>query len=271
VTTFEETAALTPAGDGRWTATLAPDWTQGRTIFGGLQAALAASAAQEVAGPDRPLRTLDVGFPAPLAAGPVEVEAELLSRGGSATQLQVSLRQDGVVGCRVYVVAGAERESAIVVPGRPPSNAPGDPGEQGVEFSYVEGRMPVFTQHLELRWCSDAFPFTGAGPEGAVVDGWCRHRTPASGLGAVLGVLDAWPPSVLPMVSGRAPASTVRWSVHLLEPVPPGEEKGWFWYEARTVHAGGGYASSYAHLYSGDRPVAWSEQLMTVYDRRRAG
>jgi len=75
-------------------------------------------------------------------------------------------------------------------------------------------------------------------------------------------------PTVLPMASGRMPASTVRWSAHLLEPVPPGEEKGWFWYEARTVHSGGGYATSFARLYSGGRLVVWSEQLMTVYDRR---
>jgi acyl-CoA hydrolase len=261
-------AALTRLDDARWAGEFPADWTQGRTMFGGLQAALATTVAQELAGPDRPLRTLDVGFVAPMAPGPVELTAEVLGSGRSATQLQVSLRQDGVLGCRVHVVAGSERDSAIRVPAQPPEAPPGDPGDAGADFAYVEGVMPVFTQHLEMRWCSDAVPFGGAGPDGAVIDGWCRHRTPASGVEAVVALLDTWPPTVLPMASGRMPASTVRWSVHLLEPVPPGEEKGWFWYEARTVHSGGGYATSFARLYSGGRLVVWSEQLMTVYDRR---
>jgi hypothetical protein len=133
---------------------------------------------------------------------------------------------------------------------------------------YVEGRIPVFTQHVVMRWCTEAFPFSGAGPEGAVVRGWCRHRTPASGLEAVVALVDAWPPSVLSMASVPTPASTVRWSLHLLEPVPPGEEKGWFWYEANTVHSGDGYATSRAGLWSGGRLVAWSEQLMALYEKR---
>jgi acyl-CoA thioesterase len=267
VTSFEEAAAVTRAGEKRWTAELAPDWTQGRTVFGGLQAALATTVAQEVAGPDRPLRTLDIGFVSPTSPGPVELDAEVLGSGRSATQLQVSLRQDGVLRCRVFAVAGAGRPSTMIVPGERPAGERERPEEQGVPFDYVEGLMPLFTQHVEMRWCTEAFPFGGAGPEGAVVHGWCRHRTPASGLEAVVGILDAWPPSVLPMAAGPTPASTVRWSVHLLEPVPPGEEKGWFWYEATTVHSSDGYATSRAGLWSGDRLVVWSEQLMTIYEK----
>jgi acyl-CoA thioesterase len=273
VTSFETASALTRTGDATWTATLPPDWAQGRTTYGGLQAALATSAAAELAGADRRVRTLDVGFAAPLVAGPVEIAAEVLGSGRSATQVQVSLLQDGVLGCRAYVVAGVDRASSIAVPGAAPGSPAATPDaseDPGTELPYLEGVMPVFTQHVVQRWCGDAFPFTGAGPEGARIDGWCRHRTPASGLAAVVGILDAWPPTVLPMAPGPAPASTVRWSAHFVEPVPPGAEKGWFRYEGRTVHAADGYATSYARLYSGGRLVVWSEQLNVVYDRRSA-
>lgn len=273
MTSFEEAAALTRTGDATWTATLPPDWSQGRTTFGGLQAAIATSAGAAAAGPERRVRTLDVGFAAPLVAGPVEVVAEVLGSGRSVTQVQVSLRQDGVLGCRAYVVAGLDRTSSIAVPGPPPGSPAESPDaaeDPGTELPYLEGVMPVFTQHVHQRW-SGPFPYSGAGPEGAAIDGWCRHRTPASGLAAVVGILDAWPPTVLPMASGPSPASTVRWSAHFVEPVPPGAEKGWFRYEARTVHAAGGYVTSHARLYSGGRLVVWSEQLNTVYDPRPAG
>ena len=85
MTTFEEAAALTRLDDDRWSATFPADWAQGRTMFGGLQAALATTVAQEVAGPERPLRTLDVGFVAPMTAGPGTLEAEVLGSGRSAT------------------------------------------------------------------------------------------------------------------------------------------------------------------------------------------
>lgn len=279
MTSFDDTSAVDAVGPGRWTARLAADWAQGRTTFGGLLAALTARVAREVAGPDRPLRTMDVAFLAPLRAGPVELAAEVLGEGKSVMQLAVSVVQDGVATCRVHVVAGAPRASAVRLAAAPPAfDGTRDPSTQGVELPYIEGVMPVFTQHVALRWCAPAFPFSGAGPEGARVSGWCRHRTPASGLEAVIALLDAWPPAVLPMASGPTPASTVRWSAHLVRPVPPGDERGWFWYEAQTVHCADGYATAHAGLYTaggdgggtGDRQgdlVLWSEQLIAVYDR----
>jgi acyl-CoA thioesterase len=87
----------------------------------------------------------------------------------------------------------------------------------------------------------------------------------------MLALLDAYPPSVLPMLTRPAPGSTVRWAVHLaapsavdLQPVDAGKQ--WFWYEARTVQAGEGYATSCATLHTDSgRLLAWSEQLIAVY------
>jgi acyl-CoA thioesterase len=272
MTTFDETAALTPAGPNRWTAELAPDWAQGRTTFGGLVAALTTTAAAEVSGPGRPLRSIDVAFVAPLAAGPVTIETEVLGEGRTVTQLDVSVRQGGVLGTRAYVVAGASRESAIRVPAAPAAlDGFADPATAGFEVPFLDGLTPTFTQHIEARWCTPDVPFSGAGPEGAVVRGWCRHRTPASGLPAVIGLLDSWPPSVLPMAPGPAPASTVRWSAHVVGPLPPAGGSEWYWYEAETVHSADGYATARAALYAERRLVLWSEQLIAVYDRPAEG
>jgi acyl-CoA thioesterase len=281
MTDFSTAVELTPAGERRWTANLTDDWAQGRTSFGGLLAALAARAAVEVAGADRPLRTLDVAFVAPLPSGPVELDVEVLGAGKAVTQLAVSIRSGGVLGCRVHVVAGAARVSALRVDAAPTELsaelAEVDPAEQGIQFPYLPGLTPAFTQHIEYRWCSDAFPFTGGGPETARISGWARHRTAAEGLEAAIALLDAWPPVVLPMASGPTPGSTVRWAIHLAGPSQlsePGEPafanvgKQWFWYEARAVSCADGYATGYASMFTEDgRLVAWSEQLMAVYDR----
>jgi len=146
VTSFETASALTRTGDTTWTATLPPDWSQGRTTFGGLQAAIATSAAAEVAGPERRVRTLDVGFAAPLVAGPVEVSAEVLGSGRSVTQVQVSLRQDGVLGCRAYVVAGTDRASSIAVPAPPPGSPADSPDAHrpGYDFA-IQGDAGIMS------------------------------------------------------------------------------------------------------------------------------
>jgi hypothetical protein len=91
---------------------------------------------------------------------------------------------------------------------------------------------------------------------------------------------------VLPMANGPIPASTVRWAIQLASPdqvwaaVPDGLDAGlitpfdadkqWVWYEARTVQCADGYATAYASMFAEGRLLAWSEQLITVYDRPAA-
>jgi acyl-CoA thioesterase len=268
MTDFAAAMELRPIGDRRWSAGVTPDWGNGRTTFGGLVAALAARVAVQVVGAERPLRSMDIAFVAPIAPGPVELDAEVLGEGKSVTQLVVSVRSGPVLGCRVHVVAGAGRVSAVRVDAVPAELHEGLPGEQGVDFAYLPGLTPEFFQQMEYRWCSEAFPFSGGGPEAAQIQGWIRHRTAVQGVEATVALLDGWPPVVLPMTSGPTPVSTVRWALHLTPPVEqPEAERPWFWYEAKTVQCADGYATGYASLYQNGRLVAWSEQLIAVFDR----
>jgi acyl-CoA thioesterase len=277
VTDFATVSALTRTNARRWTGSVTPDWAQGRTTYGGLVAAIAARAAAEVAGPERPIRTMDIAFVAPLPAGGIGVDVDVLGSGRAVTQLGVSLHSGDAPAARVHVVAGAPRPSAVRVCPAPTALTPGEPLEQGMDLPYRPGITPVFTQQFQYRWVSKTSPFTGGGPETALIDGWMRHRTPAAGMPALVALLDAWPPAVLPMLTGPTPVSTVRWAIHLAGPgldapaepgldAPAGEP--WVWYEARTVSAEAGYATAQASMYTAaGRLLAWSEQLITVYDR----
>ena len=82
----EAMQTVTRRGDG-WQATVSEDWLQGRSAFGGLQAALALRAMRERVPVDMPLRSLQVTFIAPVPAGPVSIRAQRLRAGRSAIQV----------------------------------------------------------------------------------------------------------------------------------------------------------------------------------------
>lgn len=63
------------------TLELTQDWLQGRSGYGGWQAALAVKAMRALLGDELPLRSLQVNFIAPVPAGRVTAYAELLRRG----------------------------------------------------------------------------------------------------------------------------------------------------------------------------------------------
>ena len=63
---------------GTFRAEVPDSWLQGRSVYGGLQAALAVRAMRAMLPAPAPLRVLQVSFVAPLPAGPVSLRAELL-------------------------------------------------------------------------------------------------------------------------------------------------------------------------------------------------
>jgi len=69
------------------------------------------------------------------------------------------------------------------------------------------------------------------------------------------------------MLTGPAPGSTVRWSLHMIGNAPL-EAHEWHWYQAQTVSAQGGYFTSIAQLWRGEQMVAWSEQLGAIFDKK---
>ena len=92
-------------GEG-WAVVIPRAWSNGRTVFGGLQVALSVRAMRgalnEALGDGKgdisalPLRSLQTTFVAPVAAGtPVALRAEFLRSGRSATHARCDLLQDG--------------------------------------------------------------------------------------------------------------------------------------------------------------------------------
>ncbi|MBZ0134305.1 MAG: thioesterase family protein [Rhodanobacter sp.] len=147
---------VTRHGDG-WQATVSEDWLQGRSAFGGLQAALALRAMRELVPADMTLRTLQVTFIAPVPAGSVAIRARCLRTGRSVIQVEASLCDGEQTLCRLLGVFGSARPSALdFQPEQPHVEAPAPQ-----ELHYVEGRMPAFTQHFRANWLRGGLPFSG--------------------------------------------------------------------------------------------------------------
>jgi acyl-CoA thioesterase len=143
----EAMQTVTRHGDG-WQGTVSEDWLQGRSAFGGLQAALALRAMRELVPADMPLRSLQTTFVAPVPAGTVGIRAQRLRAGRSVIQVEASLHDGEQILCRLLGVFGNARPSVLdFQPVQPPVEHAAAP-----ELRYVEGRIhPTLPRPLAAR------------------------------------------------------------------------------------------------------------------------
>jgi acyl-CoA thioesterase len=160
---------------------------------------------------------------------------------------------------------GASRTSALEVSAPSPPKI-GDP-DGLLAMPYIPGAMPAFTQHIDYRWATPHFPFTGG--DTSWVDGWCRPQAQVPvDASLVLMLIDAWPAPVLTMAHKPTSASSVTWSVnfigdHLQTPMPAGS---WMQVAHRSPVSKGGYADGTADVWAADgRLLARSRQLVTLF------
>src|SRR5262245_54317532 len=99
----------------RGATTVAPGWGQGRATFGGLVAGLLVARAEALCGdPVRRLRSASVAFVGPVSPGAARLDGSVLRAGSSATQILVTLEQDGEPRAVLLASFGNDRESDIV-------------------------------------------------------------------------------------------------------------------------------------------------------------
>ncbi len=126
------------------------DWMQGRSVFGGLQAALTVRARRTLVPADIPLRTLQTTFIAPVAAGAMQARAQVLRTGKSASHLEARLVDGDQTLATAIGVFGAARPSVVAVAPRQPTV----PCDQPIEFPFMQGFTPNFTQHFSVQCCA---------------------------------------------------------------------------------------------------------------------
>lgn len=260
MTLFDMTQA---AFDGRPTQ-VETGWGQGRSTFGGVIGSLLVARMRGLLTEPRPLRSVSLSLAAPVAPGPVELEAEVLREGRSVTLAQAVLRQDGALAATAQAAFGASRPSSLTIAAARRLDRPQLPPPRPVPAGQLPPGTPEFFHRVEIDFADGNLPFSGA--DRPDFGGWMRlrDRVPRLQVEHLVALVDSWPPAVTPMLTGPTPVSTLTWTVELLAEEFSGLD---FWqYQVRTDACHHGYAHTGAHVWNaaGDLVVI-SRQTVTIF------
>ena len=116
-----------------------------------------------------------------------------------------------------------------------------------------------------MRLADGGLPFSGA--QTSHMSGWMRFREapPTFDERHFVSIADAWPPAVIQMLPEPAPASSLTWTLEILDDVAAAPDTHWA-YGVHTDLARDGYAHTDARIWHPDgRLVAISRQTVSVF------
>lgn len=247
--------------DDGWRMTLPEGWMQGRSVYGGLTAAVTVALGARQVDASRRLRTMNVQLLRPVAPTETHGVARVLREGKGTAFVEVRLSQAGeeIAVAQLTFVRPREGSLALPSPERPTIDGP----DGLIDLPHIPNVTPEFVQHAHMRWADGRAPFTGTTER--YFDGWCGFRVPAGDAEGLIALLDVWPSPTLSMMKKPTFASTVTWTAHVLDIPASLDELLQFRY--RAVAAQDGFHTVAGHLWGPDgRLLAWTEQLVALYD-----
>jgi acyl-coenzyme A thioesterase PaaI-like protein len=260
VTPWTVLLARLRAEPGRASLDITPDWLQGRTVFGGLQAAVALRAMRTLV-PDVPLRTLQGTFLAPAPQGTLTATARVLRTGKSAIHVEARLVDGDATLALLVGVFGAARASTVsLVPRQAPVDA-----TKPLDFGYIPGVMPAFTQHFKVRFLRGGVPYSGSKQADNVLEVSLRDSGPCTE-GHLLAMADFIPPIALSHLRTPVPGSTLTWMIETLADRFEGLSLDNWRIDATMAAARDGYTSQSLVVWGPHgEPLATSRQSMVVF------
>jgi len=275
-TIFERgTSVARRDGSGAFRAYIGEEWTCPSVPHGGLVTATSLRAmAAELDRPDQTLRSVTTVFAAPVLAGEVEIDVDVLRCGRSVSQIAASARTPGTdAGHDTLAVFGAIRDGFSFTDAHPPQVPPPqycpsfrDPPPP--EFGDVDPHMN-FWEHLEGRPASGHPPWDAYLPTTSERSAWYRFDEPPMlddgrlDPFAIVTVCDTMPGAVSERMGRRnqrylPPSCDL--TVHLLGDA----HTEWVLAVNRCRFAGEGYASTEMEIWDGtcEHLVAYATQQM---------
>ncbi|MBJ7470149.1 MAG: thioesterase family protein [Solirubrobacteraceae bacterium] len=253
-TAFQRTTAVTALGGGRYACAFDHGWSTAAGINGGILMATMVRALQAEIAADRHPRSLQVQFMRPPAAGPAEIQIELIRQGARATNARVRVTQGDKLMVEGLATSFSNDLDVIAEWAPHPPQVP-EPGEMPPRL--VDPRMPPVGDHLAYRPAIGPFPFTGEAlvpGEPARTGGWLelRESSPVD-LALVAFYIDAWWPAALGPITEMSMNPTVELSLHFRTALPPeGLPHQPLLLDVRTDASLQGLADEHARLFTAD-------------------
>lgn len=246
---------------GRWLANIDDIWVAWAVPLGGTSAAVAAEAMAAELSVNHPaaegqrLRSLHCVFAAPVPAGPVVADVNVLRAGRSQSQVQSTLHGPGeTAGLTAVAAFGATRPGYAFRGSRPPEVPPPedcpswrDPPPPEADWN-AEGRPPMWEELIEGRAALGLPPWDPSPRSDAESAAWFRFDQPppagpgGTGPSPIVVLSDL----MLGGIGQRLGRTDEEWfgpsvdlTVHLVAPPRP----GWILSHNRAHVAGDGYAS----------------------------
>ncbi|MEX0965529.1 MAG: thioesterase family protein [Pseudohongiellaceae bacterium] len=245
------------------TTRFSEDWSQGRSAFGGLSAAFAVTAMRKKLAQAQTIRSLMVSFIAPIPAGEITAEAQLLRQGKNVTQCSASVISEGQTGLQAMAVFGNSRE-AYKPPSAPLQQLPEK--TNGLAFSDRAKRLPHFLQYFDGYWMDGGMPFSG--DYKPYLKLWARHKQGLSRfpIEKIVMIADIPPPVLLSHFDQPpVPASSLSWSLEFVE-APESVTGEWFYLEFVVDAAADGYTQQSGRIFDETgRLVALTRQCMVYF------
>lgn len=256
-TEFEIDTAVSPAGDGRWTARCDERWFAPRGPNGGYLAAIVLRAMiAAVDDAERAPRSLTLHYARPPLAGPVEVSVTVEREGRRLSTVAARLEQQGRLCVLALAAFATDFPSAAEYAPSPPVVAP----ESEIEPLPRHPALPAFTQRFAMRPAIGPGPFTAS--DEARSGGWLRFADGPQPIDApALALLsDAWLPSPFTRMTAAVGVPTVDLTIHFRAPDVVADSRVLGVFTSRCSH--GGFCEEDGELWSADgRLLAQSRQL----------
>lgn len=233
-----------------------PSWSQGRTLYGGMTAALAWAATARTNPDLPPLRSVQAAFVGP-ASGRLTLEPLVLRRGKSATTVGVNVHGDAGLAARLTFFCGAARPSKVA---HERVTAPVAPAPDDLPAVLAAGQGPTFAANYDIRHVSGGLPFSGGEPEFVM---WARMREAdgADPLVSLIALADVLPPASMPVFPEFGVISSLSWSFDLDR--LPVDASAWYLCRATSQSTADGYSRQAMDVWdaNGRRVLAGSQTV----------
>jgi len=238
-------------------------WTQGRTVYGGLSAALLLRALEKQVSGNKSLRALNVAFSAPTMPDQIfEIETELLREGKTIAQWQARLKQNGTICVQVQAVFGLALESTLVIQ---PFMAPAIPSVEQAMI-YPSANAPGFTQYFVMAQSQGDLPVSGG--KSLALGGWMKYKDAPKqmSMAHLVAMIDVWPPATMMQMTELKAGSTVNWTMQFPQPVATMNAEDFVGYQAEIQYSQGGFGITHAKIWNAQNELlALSQQTIIVY------